>query len=85
MRGPFDEQADDPSSGEKLGVPRSEASGGFETLAVGRLKRRADFLHAGKGKRWHGKALSLRTGTRDASITSRGAGVTSRDAWVISG
>ncbi len=26
---------------------------------VSRLKRRADFLHAAKGKRWHGKALSL--------------------------
>ena len=28
-------------------------------VPVRRLKRRADFLHAGKGKRWHGKALSL--------------------------
>lgn len=30
--------------------------------AVGRLKRRADFLRAAKGKRWHGKAFSLQAG-----------------------
>ena len=30
-----------------------------ETVAIDRLKRRADFLRAAKGKRWHGKAFSL--------------------------
>ena len=37
-----------------------------------RLKRRTDFLHAAKGKRWHGKALSLHAAparaTRDADL-----------------
>jgi ribonuclease P protein component len=31
-------------------------------LSIGRLKRRADFLRAAKGRRWHGKAFSLQAG-----------------------
>ena len=37
-----------------------------------RLKRRADFLHAAKGKRWHGKALSLHAApARGADLHNR--------------
>ena len=38
-----------------------------DTPPIGRLKRRADFVHVGKGKRWHGKALSLQAGRRDVT------------------
>ena len=47
----------------KIGPPETGSaatvrpSGGAPV--VRRLKRRADFVHAGKGKRWHGKTLSL--------------------------
>ena len=30
-----------------------------KSMVVGRLKRRADFLRAAKGKRWHGETFSL--------------------------
>ena len=33
-----------------------------KALPIGRLKRRADFVRAGKGRRWHGKAVSLQAG-----------------------
>ena len=36
-----------------------------ETPPIGRLKRRADFVRVGKGKRWHGKAMSLQAGRQD--------------------
>ena len=36
-----------------------------EAVSIGRLKRRADFHRAAKGKRWHGKALSLQVIRRD--------------------
>ena len=32
-----------------------------------RLKRRADFLHVGKGRRWHGKAMTLQMSPRRAA------------------
>ena len=36
-----------------------------DTLPIGRLTRRADFVRAGKGRRWHGKAVSLQAARRD--------------------
>ena len=33
--------------------------------AIGRLKRRADFVRVAKGKRWHGQALSLQAAALD--------------------
>jgi ribonuclease P protein component len=34
---------------------------------IGRLKRRADFVRAGKGQRWHGQAMSLQANALDAA------------------
>ena len=39
---------------------------------VERLKRRADFVRAGKGKRWHGKALSLQANATEGSTVRVG-------------
>ncbi len=41
------------------GRPGTGAASPKEITAVGRIKRRADFLRAAKGRRWHGKAFSL--------------------------
>ncbi len=60
MRDPSNRsEADRPRNA--LPVPRYGEGGAssLEPVAIRRLKRRADFLHAGKGKRWHGKTLSL--------------------------
>lgn len=38
-----------------------------EHATVGRLKRRADFLRAAKGRRWHGAALSLQAAVREGA------------------
>lgn len=35
-----------------------------QVSTIGRLKRRADFLRAAKGRRWHGRALSLQSVAR---------------------
>ncbi len=40
---------------EQAGKPVSQKV----SATIGRLRRRADFLRAAKGKRWHGKAFSL--------------------------
>ena len=42
-------------------------------VSIGRLKRRADFVHVGKGRRWHGKALTMQAAFRDQSGGSDGA------------
>ena len=34
----------------------------IDAPSIGRLKRRADFVRAGQGKRWHGKAMTLQAG-----------------------
>ena len=44
----------------------SQQDVGFEP-GIGRLKRRADFVRAGQGKRWHGKTLSLQANASDGS------------------
>ncbi len=41
------------------------------TSAPLRLTRRADFLHVGKGRRWHGKALTVQTAERDEKGEAR--------------
>ena len=41
------------------GRPEAKAASSNETSTIGRIKRRADFLRAAKGRRWHGKAFSL--------------------------
>ena len=43
-----------------------------ETPPIGRLKRRADFVRVSKGKRWHGKAMSLQAGRRDPTADDLG-------------
>ena len=45
-----------------------------QSIAIGRLKSRADFLRAAKGRRWHGKAFSLQAGLVDdtASVEDTG-------------
>ena len=42
-------------------------------IAIGRLKCRADFLRAAKGRRWHGKAFSLQAGQADETGAVEGA------------
>lgn len=42
-----------------------EDQGTGRAAGVGRLKRRADFVRVGKGKRWHGKTLSLQANASD--------------------
>jgi ribonuclease P protein component len=42
--------------------PKEQATG---SPFVDRLKRRADFVRAGKGRRWHGTTLSLQANASD--------------------
>jgi ribonuclease P protein component len=44
------------------GTASSHPSRHEQDISIGRLKRRADFLRAAKGRRWHGKAFSLQAG-----------------------
>lgn len=44
-----------------------------DDTSIGRLKRRADFVRAAKGKRWHGKALSLQALARRDADTAGGS------------
>ena len=55
----------DPSDTPETTIPDAAVAPALPSSAtvspptLSRLKRRADFLQAAKGKRWHGKALSL--------------------------
>ncbi|WP_158811146.1 ribonuclease P protein component [Beijerinckia sp. L45] len=53
---------DPDASGEASGTSPAHPSRQDQDVAIGRLKRRADFLRAAKGRRWHGKAFSLQAG-----------------------
>ncbi len=48
-----------------------------------RLKRRADFLHAAKGKRWHGKALSLHAAPARSRETRDGDPAVARVGYTL--
>jgi ribonuclease P protein component len=48
--------------------------GNDKDIAIGRLKSRADFLRAAKGRRWHGKAFSLQAGRADETGSVEDAG-----------
>jgi ribonuclease P protein component len=50
-------------------VPASESLRTMTSVTIGRLKRRADFLRAAKGRRWHGKAFSLQAQPADELAT----------------
>ncbi len=51
---------------------------------AGRLKRRADFLNAAKGRRWHGSALSLQVARRSQQSGDEAAPVeTSRVGFTL--
>ena len=58
----------------------SQPIGQDQDVSIGRLKRRADFLRAAKGRRWHGKAFSLQTGpaAEDADVALVGFTVTKK-------
>lgn len=64
----------DPDSSGELqndAVPPSQSRQDRD-VSIGRLKRRADFLRAAKGRRWHGKAFSLQAGpTGEEAETAR--------------
>ncbi len=40
-----------------------------EAISIGRLTRRADFLRAAKGRRWHGKGFSLQGAPAKPSVS----------------
>ncbi len=59
------------------GKQEADIVGPDGTVVVGRLKRRADFLRAAKGKRWHGRAFSLQASrSRDDGTDGARIGLT---------
>ena len=83
MRDPSDMPGGGARPSSPAAVPGAEANqptpipSNPATPTLARLKKRADFLHAAKGKRWHGKSLSLHAaparddGERDEAAVAR--------------
>ena len=61
----------DPNPVKEDQSPPSNPPGATARLEVARLKRRADFLRVGKGRRWHGKGFTLQAATAEGNGPSR--------------